>query len=93
MKTLISSPVLQASSFVIHFDAETAKLLFYEYSDLFYDEMTDIEEIASFEYDGAFGPMLFYKLTAENVKTKTHSMIRDRIHSVVSKCLKKKREY
>lgn len=91
MKTLISTPTLNSSDYVITFDIDTAKLLFFdEGNELFYAELESIEEIECFDYDGHFGPHLFYTLSSENIKTKTHSMIRDRIHSFIHKVIKAK---
>jgi len=93
MKTLISSPTLNSSDYVIKFDVDTAKLLFFDYgNELLYAELESIEEIECFDYDGHFGPYLFYTLAVKNIKTKTHSMIRDRIHSVVYEAHKAKKQ-
>jgi hypothetical protein len=93
MKTLITTPTLNSSDYVITFDVDTAKLLFFdEGNELFYNELNSIGEIECFDYDGHFGPNLFYTLASENIKTKTHSMIRDRIHSVIHKALKAKNQ-
>lgn len=85
MKTLISSPVLQSSTFVIQLDPDTANLLFYLHATDFYDAMESIEEIQSFDYDGIFGSCIYYTLNAKHVKAKTHSMIRDHIHSFIAR--------
>lgn len=93
MKTLISTPTLLKSDYVITLDRDTANLLFSgEGNDLLFDELDDIEEIDSFNYDFHFGPCIYYTLKPKDIKTKTHSMIRDRIHSVIHKALKAKNQ-